>query len=519
MNKILFPVFIFILLLFFTGYLFKYSSVYFPTRISKSPYPVSNLPDTLFVIDDQYFTKPQLLTIHSLQGILAQNKPKIYQVNKYGYKTWLNDLVQNYGIIADSSYISDFYGLINKFKNKISGYILTDYNTPSIYIASSMAGFEKTIIVTPKEEVKIKELGLTLIHDVRKNNYKWLLKNYEQMFNKNLLFYAQLNAVPYLVDYSIFSKSIFFYEEINSAITNKIFSLSKINTVLLGWGDNEFNLITRTSQNSIIVIPADWALNLSTLSNIGVETRQRSHITKTKAIENVHTVCFLMSDGDNIQWVLNKFSTNDRWYGNKFRNKIPLGWTISPSLTELAPTILKQLYYTASQNPKGRDYFVAAPSGYGYIFPDEYNNLRLYSSQLNKLLSKSDLHIVNIIGNSIEEKYLSAYLKQDNIDALFYYYYKNYSAGKGQILWSNNKPIVTGRYNLWNGFENSKSLAEKINHLSKNIHSQDGYSLIPVHVWSKSVDSVMSCIKNLNKNIRVVPPDEFVALIKENVNH
>ncbi len=29
-----------------------------------------------------------------------------------------------------------------------------------------------------------------------------------------------------------------------------------------------------------------------------------------------HTVCFLMSDGDNIQWMLNLFAEDNRWFGS-----------------------------------------------------------------------------------------------------------------------------------------------------------------------------------------------------------
>ena len=39
---------------------------------------------------------------------------------------------------------------------------------------------------------------------------------------------------------------------------------------------------------------------------------------------NRHTVSFLMSDGDNVQWTMGPWSTSDSWYGNKDRGKVPL---------------------------------------------------------------------------------------------------------------------------------------------------------------------------------------------------
>ena len=51
----------------------------------------------------------------------------------------------------------------------------------------------------------------------------------------------------------------------------------------------------------------------------------------------------------------------------------------------------------------------------------------------------------------------------------------------------------------------------------KNPYSASGYSLIPVHNWSNSVDSILLCSELFNKNVRIVSPDKFVNLIKENL--
>ena len=78
-------------------------------------------------------------------------------------------------------------------------------------------------------------------------------------------------------------------------------------------------------------------------------------------------------------------------------------------------------------------------------------------------MEKSDLGIVNIIGNKLDDLSLYPYLSQENIEGVFYYDYANYSLHNGEILFVNNKPVVTARYNLWGGFESSYSLASKIN--------------------------------------------------------
>jgi hypothetical protein len=39
-------------------------------------------------------------------------------------------------------------------------------------------------------------------------------------------------------------------------------------------------------------------------------------------------VAFLMTDGDNIQWLLGPFSTSPSWFASPDRGLVPLGWTV-----------------------------------------------------------------------------------------------------------------------------------------------------------------------------------------------
>ncbi len=488
-----------------------------PSRVSNSPYPVSQTPDKLFVVEDVNFSNSQRITIETLQGILAQTKPQIYRVATEGYLMWLNDLRNNYHVTVDNSFVSDFKGLLSEFKDKISGYILSSSEAPSLHIAISLAGIKKAIVVLPEDETVVKSLDIPFVEDTRDKDMNWLIDNYD--FNTNILCYQKVEKATHLGDYAAFGRSIFFFDDINSDLTTRIFSMMQPNSALLGWGDDEFKLVEKASKNSIFVNPGDWALNLSTLSNFEKETKQLKHNNSPEVIDNVHTVCFLVTDGDNIIWLLNDFATNPNWYGSSNRSKVKIGWTMSPAMSELAPTVLNYFYNTADQSDVGRDYFVASSSGQGYMYPDLYGSLNSYTNQLNEYMKKSDLNILNIIGNSMDDEYLLPYLNQSNIDALFYYYFSDYAGGKGEIKWINGKPVIAGRYKLWEGFETPSSIATKLNNLSTDIHSADGYSLIPVHIWSMGVDQIVECAELLNNNVRIVTPDEFVALIEQNVQH
>ncbi|MGE5497938.1 MAG: T9SS type A sorting domain-containing protein, partial [Syntrophothermus sp.] len=336
--------------------------------------------------------------------------------------------------------------------------------------------------------------------------------------NKKAFCFQTENLPAILSDYSVFGKMITFYNSSFDANTDKIFNYFDQHAALFGWGFDEAKLVSHTSAFDIYVHAADYANNLSTLTNFTADAKQGGSIREFNPNQQVHTVCFLMTDGDNIQWLVSSFAGASKWYASSDRGKTYLGWTMSPAMAEIAPTVLKKLYDSEKNTSAGRDYFVAAPSGAGYMNPDIYHDLSGYAKMTNTYMQKSDLKILNIIGNNDNDSYLSPFLQQPGIDAVFYYYYDNYAGGAGRIKFTNGKPVIHGRYNLWRDvFDNINTLASKLNVLQKNIYSTSGYSLIPVHVWTESVTDVVNCTKMLDSTVRVVTPDEFVSLIKKNL--
>lgn len=490
-----------------------------PQRIEGSPHPKSGTPDTLVILQDDHFTEAQLLTIQTLQGLLAKKKPTIYRDNGKGYSIWLDDLKDNYGVAVNTSLNGDFKGLLNHFKHAFEGYILSNLHDHSANAAISLSGISDAIVVTPQYEPLMNQMGIPLLYDIRNRNEEWVFENFAESFNKNVIVYQKEEKDLYLGDYSVFAGAFHFFDEIDSNLASQAFSRMNDNGVLFGWGNGEHPTVAKASSHSIHVYPADWALNLSTLSNFNSnELRQQTHTNATEMPDSVHTVCFVMTDGDNLQWLLGGFATSQNWYGSDKRGKVNLGWTISPALSELAPTVMNYFYQNAADLSSGRDYFIAGPSGLGYIYPDQFPAVEKAAVLLNRFMDKADLNIVNIIGDNSSEQYLGPYLEQSNIDALFYYEYSNYSGLAGDIRWISDKPVIGGRYNLWEGFESPVSLAEKLNKEAKNPYSKAGYSLIPVHVWSNSVDSVIKVTDALDSQVQVVTPDEFVRRIKTNID-
>ena len=487
-------------------------------RIENSPYPFSSTFDTLFVIYDNEFSSDDLFTIEILQGQLAKEKPKIFRDIGTGSSVWINDLKENYNIHTDYNYSGNFNLLLSKFKTNINGYILYDEN--SVNEAITLCGLLNTIPIKENQINDIKNLNISFIDDARNYSFNNILEEYSENLNERILIYQNPNKRLFLGDYSTFTNSINFFDTLRSDLTTNVFSRMKANSVLLGFSEyDEYQTIKKATNNMIITQMADYAVNLSTLTNINTDISQNYHETNYVEFDDVHTVCFVMTDGDNIQWLLNWFLTDERWFGSNNRGQVDIGWTISPALSELAPTVMQKIYTESKNTIQGRDYFIAAPSGIGYVFPDMYSDLNSYCNLLNDFMIKSDLNIVNIIGNDESHLTLYPYLIQENIKGIFYYDYAKYSKLNGEITFYNNKPIISARYNLWGGFESPSSLIEKINNLPKDPYSSEGYSLIPVHNWSYSVDTIIKIAEGFDDKINIVAPDEFLNLISSKLSN
>jgi len=500
--------------------------VYYPIglkvadRIPDSPYPVSFTPVKLYVINDWGWTESKRFTTITLQGLAAKcGKSMIYNESGTGHTLWVDDLVNNNYVKEDKSFYDDFDGLISYFKDSFDGYILCDLKDHSSNVAVSLCSPLNAIAVTPDNVYLMESLNKPMLLDVRGKDESWALTSaYSDKFSKSVACLQNEEKCMFLSDYAVFANAFQFYDQdINSSLVNDAFSRMDSNKIVLGWGPDEEHTIRNVSENSLYLNAADWTENIPVLSNFSADIQQHTYATDINDAEDVHTVCFLVSDGDNYDWLLNEFYTLPEAYGSPNRGKVSIGWTISPAMSELAPTVMKFFYDKATNTPDVKDFFIGSSSGIGYMNPDIFPDLQSSVELTNDFFAKSDLNILNIIGTQYREEDMMKFLTQDNIDAIFYYDYANYAGREGAIYIVNDKPVVTARYRMWDGFDDASSLSNKLNKQSTDAHSAEGYSLIAVHSWSFNhyvVDEINSCVSKLNSNIIVVTPDEFIKRIK-----
>lgn len=499
--------------------LFAVQAQRLPSRVQGSPYPLSAVPDRLYLTSENY-SPSEKVALQTLMGVIAHVKPEILR-DLSGHR----DLVEKAGVTIDNTYYSNFPGLLAHFSNRLAGYILCNAKDKSTNVAISLAGVMNAVAIPADIEQSAINAGLTRLLDVRDKNETWALAGYDSLFNRNIASYQQSSddRVGFLADYSTYTKAFQFWDDSHTGtLATSVYNRMNKGATFFGWGPQEYGTVEQLSLRSMMIIPSDWGANMSALTNIPAikdSFRQKDPIKPFEVVPNVHTVCFVISDGDNVQWLLGSLGNMNNW-NNPNRGRLNLGWTISPSLTELAPVLYEQYVNNCLTTPEGRNVLVAGPSGKGYYLPGRYPDADLDQASvlLNRYMKQADLRIVNIIDADDSDNDPSSYLKQDNIDALFYYSYgANYTGRRGKIDWHNNKPSIGGRYTLWGTLSSPQSLAAQLNQASTNIYSEDGYSLISVHVWSRSVNDVLDCISRLGPNVRVVAPDEFVWLVKKNL--
>ncbi|MEA4975639.1 MAG: PA14 domain-containing protein [Paludibacter sp.] len=493
------------------------------SRVADSPYPAAaQQPDRLYLTSES-FGYSQKIVLQSLQGMLARTKPEILR-DAHGHAATLEDYVT-----IDRTYYNNFSGLLARYADRFSGYILCEARTASVNVALSLCAVLNAIAVPADVEQTAINAGYTRVLDVRGKDEAWALTNYGAHFSKKIASYQAVNddRALFVGDYSVFAGALQFWDaSATGSLANAVYDRMNPLAVYFGWGAGEYNTVEQLSMHSAMIHPSDWSPNLSALSNIPVKLpRQKVEPEEFEVVPNVHTVCFVISDGDNIQWLSGSLNNTNNW-SNPDKARLKLGWTVSPAFAELAPALYKKYIENALTTENARNYLVAGPSGAGYYFPGIYPQLADQNRFMNQMMKKADLNIVNIIDkDGIHNP--DEYLKQSNVDALFYYSYGGqYTKIAGEIKWYKDKPSIGGRFTLWgNSSDGSaatrdrvcQSLANTLNSQSTNIHSASGYSLIPVHIWTMNPSDVLNCISKLNPNIRVVSPEEFVWLIRKNV--
>lgn len=480
---------------------------------TESIFPQLKHANHLYVIKGDHLKEEEWVLAGTLQGIVAQEQAEIYIDNGNAYTVWLEDMKTNYGITFE--YVNTVWDLVDKFKGKLADNGFVQYkrdNTSTVNAATTVSGAMKYVAVDESLVETALQHGLVKKLDVSDKDEMWALREYGDKLNKNFIFKQEykLNA---LRDYGPAVKGFYMYES-GLADVKEAFDWTNENGAIMGWHSDEMSGVDAASRLGKMTIASDHAHNLSLFSALPREQLEQKQTKKNgKGAEKVHYVTFIMSDGDNVQWYVNGAPIASKMQGHKEKGKVPFGWSIAPSLVELAPNIMKYSYLNATEN----DHYVAAVSGAGYINPSVYPEAALnhFLKSTNDYMKKADLKYVSILDNAASEAVVDLYAAQEQIQGGYYFIGHKYGDGRGALYWSNGKPFVAARETLWE--TEPQEMVVRLNSYKKDPSVIEGYTMVNVHPWSHNYQDVLEIAANLGPDVVIVTPDEFMELIKKNV--
>ena len=213
-------------------------------------------------------------------------------------------------------------------------------------------------------------------------------------------------------------------------------------------------------------------------------------------------VSFTISDGDNLQYDQHRMAG---LWKDPVRGSIPIGWTISPSLVQTAPSLAAYYMSTASPN----DELIAGPSGAGYMFPSDWPQAQLpaFLKFTGEFMQAMKLNVIQVLDSGSGQAFVNPGLQTAYVDVLAPFGVKGILSGSGQTQSSWIK--VSGVPVLQNlGLADSVSKAVN---LVKGASAQ--YLNVYVMAWTMTPSDLKQVVQQLGNAYEIVKPSRLLEMI------
>ena len=467
-----------------------------------------------------------------VQGILNRKGKKIF-IDIDNYKLFLKE----------EAVETDLWALIKENADLFDGAVAYELNCCDVGInmaatvsaATDLLGVPSTLIK------KVNALGIKTVRDLsdikgdNAERQRVIFNEYKDGLSKTALVHqvvAEGNFHLVLRDFSIANRWVCVYTGENDAdrvLRREVLGWLNPNVPVYGWNDDEIAFIKDISSFGDYAVPTDWSSNHSFFGQNIRPVKQRTR--RALIATDKHYVAFVMSDGDNVQWLEREFFTTST-FGQRQRSALDykMSWTFSPSLAELCPDAAEKIYDGVKH-----DYFISGVSGVGYAncltYPREH--LDKFTEMTSEAMRDSDLSVVCLLDNiSLTENEefvkdrLSSYTRFDNIiGGVWELDPDRYGSGKGKIFWSDGKPFVSVRFTMWHPSCKEECVTKEwldgiiadINAMPVAPDKEEGYTVVNVHPWTITMESLDYVVSKLGGHIELVYADELIEMIKANL--
>lgn len=450
-------------------------------------------------------------------------------------------------------------------KSVTDGYVLYDFsNQESVNAATVASHVYNGLMVEKRYKDKVESLGYKCLFDASgmsledawrqfrdrcRNDALVLMPAYTSNQRSTAiafrLFSANLNKVSYKPEAGN-------NRELLVEIMKWLAPLSPV----FGWEQSvgEDSFVGLVSATGNLMIPYDWTVN-TPLMSARYKSRQSGLAKVTDPVkidygDADHYVSFYMSDGDNVQWMINAYDTPEYFASDKVAGtKMTFGYPVA-NLSMICPA--QNGYLLEKQDPASS---IMESFGGGYYYADEFAMLKDRPAVLDRLAKNVAAHMrqhrnnvlalvcMDVDSEAAREAYSSFIKNNDRLIGIVVIQYTPYAGGNGEIFWFENAdgiriPVITVRYSIWNYGEGRNGenegtpayIASKYNALASS-SSEKTFSVTSVHAWSsftridsdtdltgenaeggtvRGVESAELCQNRLDENIKVVNIEELI---------
>lgn len=451
--------------------------------------------------------------------------------------------VQNGLELACSDYES-VDGLRVQLKGFFDGYVLTDVkNNPESGIVASVASHVyNSIIVDVRDKEYFEKAGYSMKYDATHKTTLDAWHEFKDKCNNEALVIMPVQTGE-LREFAI--KNNLFVLNLNKKqgdprsgqnvdLLEEVLAWLQPNVPVYGWeqGVSEDQFVARISKSGHPMIPCDWSYNHSLTSLLYTERQQpvQAQSFNPKFIDfgkKRNYVSFFLSDGDNIQWMMQDFATSFYDVPEAIEVKMSYGLPVS-TLSMMAPAQLHNL-----MNLRRDECSVLEMLGGGYYYIDTYSqnnnrndNLKIAAERLAVSMRRYHVGLLGVMAMDVKsaaskEAYQAFVNANDRLEGIIALQYSPYAGGGGEVFWVTNKngydiPVITVRYSLWDRIHEREGSPDFIASKLKAEAQVESFSAICVHAWSRfegnahGAAAARLCAGKLDGRFEVVNMQELV---------
>lgn len=441
-------------------------------------------------------------------------------------------------------------GIQVQLKGLFDGYVLTDVkNNPESGVVASVASHVyNSIIVDVRDKGYYEKAGYVMKYDATRKTTVDAWHEFKGKCSKEALVIMPVQTGE-LREFAI--KNNLFVLNLNKRqgdarsgqnieLLEEVLAWLKPNAPVYGWeqGVSEDVFVARVSKSGHPMIPCDWSYNHSLMSLLYDEDRLpvQTKVWDPRTLDfskKKNYVSFFLSDGDNIQWMMQDFASRYYDVAEAGAVKMTYGLPIS-TLARIAPVQFNNLIKL-----KHPDCSLMEMLGGGYYYVDTYSrdhnrkaNLKIIAKRLATYMRQYQVRLLGVMAMDVKsaaakEAYQAYVDANDQLEGIIALQYSPYAGGEGEIFWVTNKdgfdiPVITVKYSLWDRTHAREGSPAFIASELKDDAQEESFSAICVHAWSHFKDNAYGaiaakqCAGFLDDRFEVVNMQELVWRLRMN---